>query len=148
MMKKRTALTYNLKIAAATENLEIVRDFVHKLAIKAGFEEEVAGQIELAVDEACTNVIRHAYNNNRRRKIDIRVLLDSDKIQIRISDTGKGFEPEALPKPDLKAYVQSSKRGGLGIHLMRSLMDDVEFRFNPTKKNTVTLTKYKRKKTA
>jgi len=147
-MKKRKPLIYNLKIAGITENLEVVREFVHNLALKAGFEEETAGQIELAVDEACTNVIRHAYNNDRRRKIDIRVILDTDKMRIDISDTGKGFRPEALPKPDLKAYVQSAKRGGLGIHLMRSLMDEVHFEFLPSKRNTVSLTKYKKKKTA
>ena len=147
-MKKRKLLTYNLKIAGITENLEIVREFIHKLAIKAGFEEETAGQIELAVDEACTNVIRHAYKNDHRRKIDIKVILDTDKMQICISDKGKGFNPDALPKPDLRAYVESSKRGGLGIHLMRSLMDQVQFEFNPPKRNTVTLTKYKRKKSA
>ena len=148
MMKKRKPLTYNLKIAGITENLEIVREFIHKLALKAGFEEETAGQIELAVDEACTNVIRHAYKYDRRRKIDIKVMLDNEKIQISISDTGKGFNPEQLPKPDLRAYVESSKRGGLGIHLMRSLMDKVDFRIDPSKRNTVTLIKYKKKKTA
>ncbi len=147
-MKKRKLLTYNLKIAGITENLEIVREFIHKLATKAGFEEEIAGQIELAVDEACTNVIRHAYKNDQRRKIDIKVILDTEKMQICISDKGKGFNPDTLPKPDLRAYVETSKRGGLGIHLMRSLMDEVQFQFNPSKKNTVTLTKYMRKKLA
>lgn len=147
-MKKRKLLTYNLKIAGITENLEIIREFIRKLAIKSGFEEETAGQIELAVDEACTNVIRHAYNNDHRRKIDIKVMLDAEKMQICISDKGKGFNPDLLPKPDLRAYVETSKRGGLGIHLMRSLMDEVQFQFNPPKKNTVTLTKYMRKKSA
>lgn len=139
---------FNLKVSSITENLEIIREFIHNLAVKGGFNDEDAYQIELAVDEACTNVIKHAYKFNDRRIIDINVYLYTNKMEINISDKGKGFDLKKLTEPDLKEYAHAAKRGGLGIHLMRSLMDEVNFTFNPEKKNTVSLVKYLTKKSA
>jgi anti-sigma regulatory factor (Ser/Thr protein kinase) len=62
---------YKLRIPSQTDNLELIRDFVSKLASKVGFSEEDVGKIELAVDEACTNVIKHAYKKDVSKPIDI-----------------------------------------------------------------------------
>ena len=122
--------------------MEVVRDFVFRLAIKAGFVEEGADQISLAVDEACTNVIKHAHKFNARRMIDLAVIYDKKKIEIIITDKGKGFDPQKLPKPDLSRYIHEAKMGGLGIHLMKTLMDEVNYSFNPGVKNQVSMIKY------
>jgi len=141
-MDRRRRQKYKLKISSITENLEIIREFVNRLALHGGFSQEMADQIELAVDEACTNVIKHAYKYDPKRSIDIAVLLDKTKMEIVISDKGQGFNITELPKPDLEKYVHESRSGGLGIHLMRSLMDEVNFKFHPGKRNEVSLIKY------
>ena len=81
--------------------------------------------------------------------IDINVVLDSQKMTISISDKGKGFDVNKLQTPDLKKYAKESRHGGLGIYLMKTLMDDVHYEFTPGKKNQVQMTKfYKPQKSA
>jgi serine/threonine-protein kinase RsbW len=145
MERKRARQKFQLKISSITENLEIIREFVRNLASKAGFNNEVSDQIVLAVDEACTNVIKHAHSYNARRLIELVVFIDAEKIEIVISDKGKGFDIGTLQTPDIKKYVHESRTGGLGIHLMKTLMDEVSFSIKPTKKNQVSMVKYLKK---
>ena len=141
-MKKSRKYNYKLRFPSRTENLEVVRDFVHRLALKAGFVDERADQISLAVDEACTNVIKHAHQYNSRRMIDLAVIYDNKRFEIIITDKGKGFDPKSLQEPDLSKYMHEAKMGGLGIHLMKTLMDEVNYSFDPGIKNQVSLIKY------
>jgi len=141
-MAQNNKKKYTLKVSGSTENLEVIREFIHRLASKAGFNEDDASQIELAVDEACTNSIKHAYRYNQQHFLEITVYLDPVKIEVVVSDKGPGFDVSAIPEPDLKAFAMQAKSGGLGIHLMRTLMDEVHFSFHPGKKNQVSLIKY------
>lgn len=140
-MKRKTE-KFNLKIPSVTENLFLIREFIIKIASKAGFDSEIQEQIALAVDEACTNVIKHAHNFDAKRAIDINVVLDSQKMTISIVDKGKGFDVNKLQTPDLEKFAKESRHGGLGIYLMKTLMDDVQYIFNPGIKNQVQMTKY------
>lgn len=139
---KNKAQKFRLKIPSITENLHLIRDFIVKIAAKAGFNEEEQEQIALAVDEACTNVIKHAHKFSAQKLMDIAVITDSEKIQITITDKGHGFDLKKLRDPNLKKYVKESRHGGLGIYLIKKLMDDVHYDFNPGIKNQVQLTKY------
>jgi serine/threonine-protein kinase RsbW len=134
---------FRLKIPSVTENLQLIRDFIIKIADNAGFNDENQEKIALAVDEACTNVIKHAHKFDSRRLIDVFVQTDPSKIKITITDKGRGFDLQKIKDPDLKKYVKESRHGGLGIYLIKTLMDDVHFEFNPGVKNQVQLTKYK-----
>ncbi len=147
-MKKSSRQKFNIRFPSKTDNLEVIRDFVNRLALKGGFSREISDQIALAVDEACTNVIKHAHKFDARRMIDVTVHIDEEKMEIIISDKGKGFDPSRLTKPDLRKYIHEAKMGGLGIHLMRTLMDEVNYSFNPGTKNQVALVKYINKKSA
>ena len=142
IMKKMKTHKYKIRFPSRTDNLEVVRDFVYRLAKKAGFEQDTADQIALAVDEACTNVIKHAHEFNSRRMIDLAVIYTNSQIEIIITDKGKGFDPKSLEEPDLPKYIHEAKMGGLGIHLMKTLMDDVNYTFNPGVKNQVSMIKY------
>ena len=133
---------FKLKVPSVTDNLYLIRDFIRMVAEKAGFNNEKQEQITLAVDEACTNVIKHAYKFNARRLIDIAIQIDQQKIKITITDKGRGFNYSKLQDPDLKTYIKESRHGGLGIYLIKTLMDDVRYEFNPGIKNQVQLTKY------
>ena len=109
------------------------------------FNEETQEQIALSVDEACTNVIKHAHHHNARRLMDIKIETDANKIKITITDKGKGFDITKLQDPDIEKYIKESKHGGLGIYLIKTLMDEVNYEFNPGVKNQVQLTKYLQK---
>jgi serine/threonine-protein kinase RsbW len=132
---------FNLSITSQTENLMLVREFVSSAAKNAGFNEVTINNILIAVDEACTNVIKHAYENNPNKPIDVSITLDNDKFNIIIKDKGKNFDPNAIPTPNMKEYFKQYKVGGLGIHLMKNLMDDVVFQSKPQKYNQVILSK-------
>ncbi len=133
---------FHLKIPSQTDNLEIIRDFVAKIARKVGFDEDDISKIELAVDEACTNVIKHAYDNQGKNPIDITIQIDYQKLTILVTDKGKGFDPSKLKTPDLKEYLAEMRVGGLGIYLMKNLMDEVEIQSQPGKGNQVRMVKY------
>ncbi|MCA9735240.1 MAG: ATP-binding protein [Deferribacteres bacterium] len=133
---------YQLKIPSSTNHLELIREFVTNLARDVGFDDERISQIELAVDEACTNVVKHAYKGDDRQPLDVLVKTDPKKFKIIISDKGKGFNPKLIKTPDMKKYLTEMRVGGLGIYLMQTLMDEVDFKIEPGKRNQVQLVKY------
>jgi serine/threonine-protein kinase RsbW len=136
-VKKQT-----LKIDSRTDQLVTVRDFVSRAAYASGFNDEEVSKIALAVDEACTNVIKHAYNYDNKKKITITVQDSDGDFEILIMDTGRQFDPSKIQVPNMKDYLSKYKRGGLGVYLMKSLMDKVEYQIEPGKQNRVRLVKH------
>ncbi|HSW56563.1 MAG TPA: ATP-binding protein [Ignavibacteriaceae bacterium] len=130
-----------LKVKSRTENLSEIRDFVSGNARAADIPEVTVENIILAVDEACTNIIKHAYNLSPEGEIIIKIDYDEEKFMVTIIDYGKSFEPDRVPLPDLQKYYREHRVGGLGMYLMKSLMDDVEYRSVPGKYNQVLLSK-------
>ena len=130
-----------LRVKSKTENLSAIRDFVSENAQNAGIPMAKAEDIMLAVDEACTNIIKHAYKLSPEGEIRINIEYNKEKFTITIIDYGKSFEPETVPLPDLQKYYREHKVGGLGIYLMKSLMDDVKYTSVPGKYNQVLLSK-------
>lgn len=129
-------------VESISSNLEKIRKFVTDLAIKAGFDQDSVENIELAVDECTSNVVRHAYQGENAFSFEILVEYDDKKFMVTVTDTGKGFDPNSIDKPDLKEYLAKFKVGGLGIHLMNKLMDQVEYSINPGVNNKVKMTKF------
>jgi serine/threonine-protein kinase RsbW len=135
--------TFHLKIPSQANNLATIREFVAKIAQNSGFSENDISKIELAVDEACTNVIKHAYENQPNSKdIEVNVEFQGDKLTIIVTDYGKGFEPEKIQSPNIKKYLAEHRRGGFGIYLMKTLMDEVHYDIQPGIRNKVTMIKY------
>jgi serine/threonine-protein kinase RsbW len=134
---------FHLKLPAKSENLDIIRKFVAGIAENVGFNEDEIYQIELAVDEACANVVRHAYRGIDVPHPEILVTVRTRKngIEISIADRGKGFDPDKLPTPDMDEYLKKMKPGGLGVHLIKSLMDKVTFSIKPGVRNEVKMVK-------
>lgn len=131
-----------LKIESKTDQLVAVREFVSEAATASGFSDEDVGRIALAVDEACTNVIKHAYQFDPRKTITVSVRVSGKDFEISIVDNGKQFDPENVRTPDMKEYLSKFRRGGLGVYLMKSLMDKVEYNIEPGKRNQVRLIKH------
>jgi serine/threonine-protein kinase RsbW len=133
---------YQLRIPSQTDNLELIREFVSKVARKVGFKDDAISKIELAVDEACANVIEHAYQKDAKKNIDVAIQIDYQKFTIIITDHGRGFDPRKIKAPDMKEYLAQMRVGGLGIYLMRTLMDEIDFNVQPGKRNQVIMSKY------
>lgn len=141
MNTKSKSLEKELTIKSVTGNLTLVRDFIKTAAAKCGFEDESIEKIVLAVDEACTNVIKHAYKNSPEGDITIKISSSKQKMTVSITDHGSDFDPALVPEPDIKEYYRQHKVGGLGLFLMRKLMDEVKYS-SAGNKNQVKLIKY------
>ena len=140
----KTQKTFHLQLPSQSNNLALIRELVSKVASQVGFDTDEASKIELAVDEACTNVIKHAYSNNANEMIDVLIKIDNRKLIIIVSDKGKGFNPDKVQVPDLNDFIKSGRTGGLGICLIKTLMDKVDFSMKPGLKNQVKMIKYLR----
>lgn len=132
----------SLTIPSQTSFLGLVRDLTKRLSLAAGFDEGVAGRLALAVDEAATNVIEHAYHGAEDRRLELRFDDRSDELRIEIVDTGAGVDVRQLPQVDLGRYASERRHGGLGVHLMEKIMDSVTFR-RSARRNVCRLVKRK-----
>ncbi len=119
---------YTLRIPSSTRYLEVVRRFVEQHARTAGLSETVISELKLAVDEACTNIIKHAYKGRPDQPIDVAVLLEPTRFVVRIRDQGDAFDLAHYREPDLQTLIRRRQGGGLGLRLIRKLMDQVEYR--------------------
>lgn len=133
--------TKKLKVKSKTENLSVIRDFISSSAAEAGVASDAIENIILAVDEACTNIIRHAYKSVPDGELIIKTKSTLSRFVVSITDYGKSFEPEMIPEPDLQKYYRQRRVGGLGMYLMKTLMDDVKYVSIPGKYNEVLLSK-------
>ena len=120
-------------------NLDEIRDFVGESARQAGFSEKEIYSIQLAADEASTNIIEHAYAGIENGKIEIGCSITGGELKIVMRDNGKSFDPSSVPEPNVKAELSERKIGGLGMYLMRKLMDEVFYESG----NTLTMIKRK-----
>lgn len=132
---------YTLRIPSSTRYLQTVRRFVEQHAQTAGLSKEAIERLKLAVDEACTNIIKHAYKNRPDRPIDVAILLESDRLIVRIRDQGEAFDPTHYRAPELHTLIQRRQGGGLGVRLIHQLMDEVTYQ-SRGKYNEVQLIKY------
>lgn len=133
-----------VQFAAKFEYLDEIREFVGDVARNNGFNDKEVYNIQLATDEAASNIIEHAYEGVNNGLLEISCGVQNDSITIVLVDHGESFDPSDVPTPDLKADLSERKIGGLGIFLMRKLMDKVHYDAEP-KKNRNTLTMSKRK---
>lgn len=137
--------THNLTIPSSTRYLEQVRRFVEAHTVAAGFNSESVEQFKVAVDEACTNVIKHAYHGNESQEVTIRIIVDKDRCTVCIQDKGHAFRPQEYEEPDIFDLAKRRQAGGFGVHIMRRLMDHVEYA-SQGRTNEVRLTKYLKNK--
>lgn len=135
--------TRNICASGDFTELEKIRDFVAAEASSFGFSGEDSQRIALAVDEACTNLINHAFKRDSNRKICIEIEPAKNQFIVNILDDGIPFNPLEVPQPDMQEYFKSYKRGGLGIQIMRLVMDEISYipQSDSIKKNVLKLKK-------
>ncbi|GAB4469509.1 MAG: anti-sigma factor antagonist [Anaerolineae bacterium] len=129
-----------LTVRGRFDNIPTIIDFVAEAAALAGLDENEAFHCQMAVDEACTNVIEHAYGGDDRGDITITCAVEPGICTIVIVDSGRAFDPSSVPEPRMAESLEELRPGGIGLHLMRKLMDDVSFEFADGK-NTLTMVK-------
>jgi serine/threonine-protein kinase RsbW len=128
-------------VNASTKHLAKVRNFVAKHARRAGFIDADIADIRLAVDEAYTNIIKHAYQFDDSREVDISIEIDDDLISISIYDDGEPFDMDNYEAPDVAKKIKQKKRGGVGVYLINRLMDKVEYLHNQDGLNEIRMIK-------
>ena len=122
--------------------LDIARAFVSDLAVKVGLSSSEIHDLQLAVTEAVTNIIEHAYQGDKDQRIELAIEKDGECFIVAITDSGQTrFDPSGHADPDMKEYLSQCRIGGLGLFLMRKLMDEVEFSSDDSGSNTVRLVK-------
>jgi serine/threonine-protein kinase RsbW len=128
-------------IQSSTKNLVMLRDYLEKELINDGINQNIANQIILAVDEACTNIIKHTHKFDDTKLITLNFQKFQNKFQINIQYEGNSFDPTKIENPDMKEYFAKYKVGGLGIPLIKKFMSKIEYaKINPNI-NSLTLIK-------
>ncbi len=141
MSKNMTTIV--LQTPGEMHYLHRIRDFITGIAEESGINEHDLDNIELAVDEACANVIEHGYEPDAPNKdLTIRMEIDSSRLVLTISDQGKQFDPRSKKQTDLKELIDMKRDGGLGISLIKQAMDEIDYRTTPEGRNELILTKY------
>ena len=134
----------SVQFSAKFEFLDEIREFVGDIARAGGFGDKDIYNIQLAADEAASNIIEHAYEGVNDGLLELSCGVHGNTITIILVDHGESSDPSEIPMPDLKADLSERKIGGLGIFLMRKLMDEVRYEVQPNKNNVLTMTKRKR----
>jgi serine/threonine-protein kinase RsbW len=114
-------------VKSKLSELLTIRSFVEAQATQFGFSEKEVFQVCLAVDEACSNIIRHGYKLDDNNTIKIEVYSAGERFVISILDMSLPFDQRSIPSPDMDEYFSKYKHGGLGIHLIRTIMNEIEY---------------------
>ena len=117
-----------------------MRNFVQKYVQQFDVNKNDLDEIILAVDEAYTNIIKHAYNNDPNQTVKIELGTSTDTLWVQLSDTGFHFNADEYQPPDLLKRIKNKQRGGMGVYLINKLMDSVEYS-SAGKTNTILMRK-------
>lgn len=131
----------DLRITNETKNLSLVRQVVGEVLDRTPFGRDDKAKIILAVDEAVANVVEHAYEG-KKGDIDVVFRLDGERLEITIRDNGKKFNPETIATPDIHKHIKDGLKGGLGMFLMRKIMDEVRYSLDSTYVNELVMVKF------
>jgi serine/threonine-protein kinase RsbW len=138
-------LTRELTVSGHFKNLAHIGDFISQTAAQAGLDERASYAVQMAVDEACANIIEHAYGGEGQGSIRLICGMRPDGLEITIYDQGQPFDPTRLPTLNTLAPLEQRQAGGMGVFFIHKLMDRVEFKFGTPQGNQLIL--FKRKNT-
>ena len=117
--------TFVLSVPSDTRNLAMIRDFVEDAVRRSTMTGSDSDKLKLAVDEACANVIEHAYGNDRTKKLTIRVSFDASQVIVDVVDSGHTYDPTGHAPATLEELAAGRRDGGMGIRLMRMATDEL-----------------------
>jgi len=117
-----------LETIADLDHLEKIINFIEQSLNELDIQGEYCGPICVSLDEAVTNVVMYAYPKNVKGNVRITIERVNDRVLVEIIDSGAPFNPLDHPVPDVSASIEKRLIGGLGIHLMRNMMDEMNYR--------------------
>ena len=120
--------TLSITCPSRLEEIEKTAQLIEAFGATHGLSAKVVGSLNLALDEVMTNIISHGYDDEAEHQIEIRVALDGDTVSVRVEDDGRAFNPLEAPKPDIDLDLDQRPIGGLGVHIVRSVMDALDYR--------------------
>lgn len=129
------------RFPARHDHLRAISAFVLDAIKNTPFDSRQRYAIDLAVDEACSNVIDHAYKDIDQGEIRISLDLTETGLRITIQDDGAPFDPECVAEPDLTSPLETRCERGLGVYLIREVMDEAAYDFSTPGVNQLTLVK-------
>jgi anti-sigma regulatory factor (Ser/Thr protein kinase) len=135
-MLKKLTLTNNI------DEIPRLSEFIELTCEEMGFDMSTTMSINLALEEAVVNVIQYAYPNGTEGAVDIDIADDDRQATFTITDSGKPFDPTAKADVDISLSAEERPIGGLGIHLIRQIMDSIQYE-RKNNKNILTLKKNK-----
>ncbi len=134
----------HLIVPGQFDRLTEIAAFVTQAARSAGLDDDEVFHVEMAVDEACSNIIEHAY---AQQAGDIEIVCEcpaTGQLEVVLRDSGQPFDPADVPPPNVNAALadlDDLNEGGLGLYFMRKLMDEVRFEYVPGQGNRLTMLK-------
>ena len=134
---------YTVKVPARYEYLAQISEFIAGAARDAMLNEEAIYAVQLAVDEACSNIMEHAYQGRGQGEIICTCENNDESLIVTLYDQGKPLNPEDIPVFNLETPLEDLKTGGAGVYLMHKLMDQVHYESDPQHGNKLELIKKK-----
>jgi len=116
-----------LRLAADLDGLAGLADRVERFGAEHGLAVNVVNAINVVLDEAVSNAINHGYDAGVRGEIAVRLRRGPDRVEVEVEDDGLPFDPLQVPPPDLTLPLERRPIGGLGVHLIKNLMDEVSY---------------------
>lgn len=144
-MDSRLDGKFKLDVNADLENLSQIADFISTNARNLGLDDKGIFQLQLAADEVVSNIILHGYIH-KTGPIHLTLWEENDKIILMIEDGGEPFNPLDAEKPDLSAPLEDRSPGGLGIHFLKTLADNVHYEFKDGKNRLIVSKNIKERK--
>lgn len=132
-----------LTVSSEYSELKRIRDFVRSSAASFGFDEEESNRLMIAVDEVCTNLIKHAFKHDAGHEITLEISAPGNELVITITDDAAPFDMAGVADKNMDEYFGRFTRGGLGVQLVKKIMDSVSYKAaaNGKGRNVLTLTK-------
>jgi serine/threonine-protein kinase RsbW len=120
-------MEYNFKVPCSKNRLGDIREFLEKVLSENNVPEVTMGSLVLAVDEVCANLIIHSHNCNEQEHIELIVdVTKKEGVTFYIIDHGDGFNIGEYEEPSISDIVKTKRKGGMGLMLVRRIMDDIE----------------------
>lgn len=118
--------TISIQIPSIIDNIRMIESFIDNAKERFHLEDDIYGNIMIAVTEAVNNAIKHGNSNDSHKNVTLSLILNENLLKFTVSDEGKGFDYHNLPDPTSPENLE--KLGGRGIFLMKHLADEVDFK--------------------
>ncbi|MEE9430139.1 MAG: ATP-binding protein [Melioribacteraceae bacterium] len=117
-----------------------IEDYVFDIVKQTKISNEKLNNLEMATAEAAANCMLHGNKNDKKKNVEVNIFIETDKIIVKFKDEGKGFKIKNVPDPTQPENIL--KTSGRGLHIMKSLLDDLKYNFTPSGTEVILTVKF------